>query len=86
MKNEYEPIFDLESQIMDCWQMTSDLDLITMYFLEDSRFRDKIDPDTWDEIANKYLGLKEVYEVKFEKLWETFGKTTEEYHRRGKSE
>jgi hypothetical protein len=72
-------IFDLEQQIMECWNVTSDLEMVTKYFLDDPKFAD-IKGETWDEMANKYFAIQELYELKFERMWKTFEQVTTEYH------
>ncbi|MAI05366.1 MAG: hypothetical protein CMA07_06605 [Euryarchaeota archaeon] len=70
--------FDLEQKIMKCWMVTDDLDEITKYFIDDEKFQDRCgDAEYQDELMNKYFGLKELYEVKFQSLWDTFEKLIE---------
>ena len=76
-------IFDLEQQIMECWNVTGDLEMVTKHFLDDPKFAD-IKGETWDELANKYMAIQELYELKFERMWKTFEQVTEEYHRANK--
>lgn len=54
--------FDLEQEIMECWGVTKDID--NLYHALESL--DK------DQQMNYLLGLHQIYEVKFEKLWNTF--------------
>lgn len=56
--------FDLEQQIMDCWGVVDDIQ--TVYSVGDSR------PISEDEMLNALLGLQTIYQMKFEKLQETF--------------
>ena len=56
--------FEFEQQIMDCWGVTDDID--TLYKLSDIRTISE------DEMANALLGLKTVYQMKFELLFDTF--------------
>lgn len=56
--------FELEQQILDCWTITSQLDTILEGILEHDLTR--------DQIANAVLGLKEIYEIKFDKAFRTF--------------
>ena len=67
-------IFELEQRIMECWQVTDDIDLITKHFVEDS----DIDASTADAIVNKYSAVKEMYEIKFDRMWKTFEKVCAE--------
>lgn len=56
--------FCMEQQIMTCWSVCEDLDTITEGVLE----RDM----TPDQISNVLIGMKELYQLKFQKLWEHF--------------
>jgi hypothetical protein len=65
-------VFDLEQQIMECWQVTDDLSLIYASVCDSN-----ISKDTF---ANILLGMKEIYALKFERLFETFEDVTKEFH------
>ena len=54
--------FDLEQEIMKCWKITEDIELLYYNF-------DQLDED---QRMNFLLGLKELYELRFQKLWNTF--------------
>ena len=56
--------FDLEQQIMACWNVTSDIDTLCEGALESDM--------TTDQIANILLGMKQLYELKFDKMFRTF--------------
>jgi len=77
------PIFDLEQEIMQCWHVVDDIDTVTTWFVDDSMW-ESMDAKLCDALMNKYLGIKEVYDVKFDKLFKTFEKVCKEYHQRGK--
>jgi hypothetical protein len=53
--------FDLEQDIMKCWNVVEDLQ--NLYDCEDL---------TEDQQQNYLLGLIAIYEVKFNKLWNSF--------------
>ena len=57
--------FDLEQDIMNCWNVTSDLDLLFEELCEG-------EPMTPDRMQNIVLGMKELYEIKFNKLFRSF--------------
>lgn len=57
MKNR----FDLEQEIMDCWNVVEDIDIV---------YSAHGDKDV--ELANVLLGLKTLYQLKFQRLWNTF--------------
>lgn len=58
--------FTLESQIMECWNIREDIDNL-MWAMRDSR-----SGMTEDEIDNYLIGLQSMYQVRFERLWNTF--------------
>lgn len=56
--------FDLEQNIMKCWNVTEDI-----YLLYENVMEKEL---TTDQIANALLGLHQLYEMKFEKLFDNF--------------
>ena len=58
--------FELEQNIMKCWNVTDD-----MYLLYEN-VMDRAPEMTTDEIANALLGMHQLYEMKFNKLWNIF--------------
>jgi hypothetical protein len=69
--------FDLEQQIMTCWQVCDDLKAVNHAVLEKSL--------TPDQISNIISGMAELYQLKFEVLFELFEKLLKENHERGVS-
>jgi hypothetical protein len=61
-------IQDMEQQLLRCWEITEDLWLVANEH-EDN-----------DDISNKVLGLKHVYEMRFNKLWDLYEETVTEYY------
>jgi hypothetical protein len=57
--------FDLEQQILTCWHVTDDLEIILDYIANE----DKLDRD---KLLNMLLGIKELYHLKFTKCFDTF--------------
>lgn len=58
--------FELEQQIMDCWNVVDDLNLLFGAVCDAS-------PElTTDEIANLLLGLSSLNALKFDKMFRTF--------------
>jgi hypothetical protein len=54
--------FDLEQNIMQCWNVCDDIQLVL---------------DSWDNLSedakqNYLIGLKQMYHMKFETTWDTF--------------
>lgn len=58
--------FDFEQQIMQCWGVVDDIYLLYENVL------DRPTPLTTDELANALLGLHQMYQLKFEKLFDQF--------------
>ncbi len=52
--------FDLEAQMMKCWQVLDGLDTVTEGVLDYDW--------TPDQVSNATIGLKEIYQLEFEKL------------------
>lgn len=53
--------FDLEQQIMACWSVVEDIEVVY-----------EAHGDVDKELANVLLGLKTLYQLKFEKLFHIF--------------
>ena len=75
VKKSMDKIFDLEQSIMQCWNVTDDIKLIT------SQFLDRSPPLTEDEMANILIGIETMYQLKFEKLWSEFEDICKDYHK-----
>ena len=56
--------FDFEQQIQKCWMITDDISDISEGILEH-------DLDQ-EQIVNALIGIKQLYELKFNKLWDLF--------------
>ena len=56
--------FDLEQGIMRCWNVTEDIDLLYRSVMEGNM--------TKDDISNVLLGLKCLYDLKFQETWNNF--------------
>ena len=56
--------FDLEQNIMKCWNITDDINLVYKNVMESDM--------STDQIANALLGMQTIYEMKFEKLFRQF--------------
>lgn len=64
--------FDLEQDILNCWRVTDDLDLLFKGVMEEEL--------TKDQITNALLGMKELYGMKFEKCFRSFESHLKEVH------
>lgn len=56
--------FDFEQQILSCWGVTTDMRDLSEAVLENNL--------TKDQIANVLLGIQQLYEFRFDKLFLTF--------------
>ena len=56
--------FDFEQQIQKCWIVTDDIYELAEAILEHGL--------TTDQTTNVLFGMKEMYELKFNKLWDLF--------------
>lgn len=66
--------FDFEQQIMNCWNITSELKVISEYVLEsDEEHIKKI-----DKISNMLIGLEQLYDVKFDNMFRMFEQLIQE--------
>lgn len=54
--------FDLEQQLLDCWRITDDIKTVLKI----------TEAEDIDRTQNALIGLREIYEQKFNDLWETF--------------
>ena len=61
--------FDLEQEIMRCWNVCEDIQLLNKNVLESTSEGTQL---TTDQISNYLLGLESMYELKFQQLWDTF--------------
>lgn len=61
--------FDLEQEIMECWNITSDLEDVYRYVVEGEP---NMDTTQRDKVANILLGLAQLYDLKFGKTFNTF--------------
>ena len=59
-------LYDLEQPIMDCWRVCNDLETVYKQIGDGAR------EPTHDEMMNTLLGMQQLYEWKFEQLFEMF--------------
>ena len=65
-------IFDLEQEIMKTWHVVDDIQLLNENVME-------TDMST-DDIANALLGLENIYNMRFEKVFNMVDDLCKEYH------
>jgi hypothetical protein len=61
-------IQDLEQEVLLCWGITDDLLLLAKEHEDNGN------------LSMQILGIKEVYEMRFRKAWDTYEKVVEEYY------
>lgn len=61
---------DLESKIMDCWNIIDDMKVLTEGVLEKDLSK--------DQISNVLIGLETLYQLKFENLFDEYSKMIRE--------
>jgi hypothetical protein len=54
--------FDLEQNIMDCWHVVDDLKVL----------HERLESSSEDQVKNILSGMQHLYQMKFEKLFETY--------------
>jgi hypothetical protein len=59
-------LYDLEPIIMDCWKVCNDIETVFKQIGDGER------EPTHDELMNTLMGMKQLYEWKFEQLFEMF--------------
>lgn len=64
-------IFDLEQSILACWNITDELKILNEALLEQD-----LDRDT---TSNILLGLEQMYQLKFNKCFESFEEIVSDY-------
>lgn len=57
--------FDLEQDIMKCWNVTEDIDLLYRNVMDGPEMKT-------DDIANALLGIKTLYDMKFNEMFNHF--------------
>ena len=63
------PRFTLEDQIMECWGVVDDLDMV---YSTEALYQDQ------DRMMNVLLGLHELYNIRFQRMFDTFEKMVHE--------
>ena len=71
--------FELEQQILDCWHVVDDLNILFESICDHPDFAG-MDAKHEDKISNMLLGMKELYQLKFERCFATYEKLLKEQH------
>ena len=59
-------VHQLEEKIMDCWGVCEDINVVW------TEHSDGDEPMSDDEVANVLLGMEQLYNLKFQRLWRVF--------------
>ena len=59
--------FEFEQQIMECWNVTSDIKTVSKYLMDAP-----LEAGREDKIANMLIGIEALYNAKFEELFRQF--------------
>lgn len=63
--------FDLEQEIMICWNVVDDINAV-IEFIGDDEFFAGMKPEHQDKLMNLLIGMSELYSMKFDKTFRTF--------------
>lgn len=72
-------IFDLEQQMLQFANVTDDIEMVNRHFTEDEKWAG-MNAELCDAILNKYGAIQQLYEIKFQRMWDTFETVCKEYH------
>lgn len=72
-------IFDLEQQMLEFANVTTDIEMLNRHFTEDPKW-ENMSGELCDAILNKYGAIQQLYEIKFQNMWDTFETVCREYH------
>jgi hypothetical protein len=74
-----ENLFEMEQQIMKCWEMVDDVKMFYHHVGDDPKFAG-LDAKAEDEMMNLLLGIVSLYDLKFEQLFKTFELVTKDFY------
>ena len=66
--------FEFEQQIMECWNVTTDIRTVSEYLMDAP-----LEEGREDKIANMLMGIEALYEAKFNKLFRQFEQLVREH-------
>ncbi|RYF04873.1 MAG: hypothetical protein EOO77_29065 [Oxalobacteraceae bacterium] len=66
-------LHDLEQPLMSCWQITDDIDVLYRAICDGPEMSD-------DETANILLGLRSLYDLKFNNLYNLYEQLLKDHH------
>ena len=72
--------FEFEQQIMECWNVTSDIKTVAKYLMDAP-----LETGREDKIANMLIGMEALYNAKFDELFRQYEAIIKEQHDRDNS-
>ena len=66
---------DLEQHIMECWKLVDDVKLLYEQVMDKDLHKDQ------DRLANALLGLHTLYEMKFERAFNTYEEILKQHYK-----
>lgn len=72
--------FEFEQQIMECWNVTSDIKTVAKYLMDAP-----LETGREDKIANMLIGIEALYNAKFDELFRQYEAIIKEQHDRANS-
>ena len=72
--------FEFEQQIMECWNVTTDVKTVAKYLMDAP-----LETGREDKIANMLIGIEALYNAKFDELFRQFEAIIKEQHDRDNS-
>ena len=66
---------DLEQHIMECWKLVDDVKLLYEQVMNKALHKDQ------DRLANALLGLHTIYEMKFERAFNTYEEVLKQHYK-----
>jgi len=72
--------FEFEQQIMECWNVTSDVKTVAKYLMDAP-----LETGREDKIANMLIGIEALYNAKFDELFRQYEAIIKEQHDRDNS-
>ena len=72
-------ILELEQELLNFSRILDDIEVTTEWFCNDEKWS-SMDSELHGALMDKYLGIKELYEIRFQICWDSFEKVCKEYH------
>ena len=77
-------ILQLEQELLNFSRILDDIEVTTEWFCNDTKWS-SMNPELHGALMDKYLGIKELYEIRFQMCWDSFEKVCKEHQAYRKS-